>query len=139
MQKNHILFLALIIILSLILGLVHLFDKEFGTDEKLSIKNAENFKNFSSFKNIHKALGVEVNPPLFFMLLSLNLRIVDSIVILKRTMLFLAILSIMTFYLMTKEIFGGNFALLASFLYTINPMHVVLSQHIRAYILLCLT
>jgi uncharacterized membrane protein len=128
--------LFILILLSIILTLPNLFDKERGTDEKLSINNANSFKDLSSFGDLYKTLGVEVNPPLFFILLSIPLRIIDSLITLKIIIILFALLSVITFYLVAKELFSKNFALVATFLYIINPMHIVFSQHIRAYIFL---
>ena len=142
MQKNNktgIIFIFCILIIALLIRLPHLFDKEKGTDEKLSIRNAEIIKNFNfSLKDYAKVMPHEANPPLFFIILAISLIFYNSIVSLKIVVLIISLLSIIAFYILSKEIFGDKFALFSTLLYSLNPIHLILSQHIRTYILLFL-
>ena len=134
---NYTYLLIFVLVLGLVLRLPHLFDKEQGTDEKLSIRNAHTFIDFTkhnTVERLYNALPNEVNPPLFFILLGLFLRIYDSVVVLKIFGVFIGVLSILVFYFLVKKLFDKRFALFSTFLYAMSPAHIIYSQHIRAYI-----
>ncbi len=135
-MKREYVILGVIILASLLLRLPHLTDKEKGTDEKLTINSAHTFTNISSFKNIFESMPHEVNPPLFFIILSGFLLLYDSIVLIKVVVVIIGVLSLIPFYLLIRDMFNKNKALIFTFVYAINPMHVILSQHLRSYVLI---
>lgn len=129
------LLLFLILVLALSLRLPHLIDKEQGTDEDLSIEDAQLIKNSKAFMYLYTPIPYEVNPPFFFHLLTLGLMLYDSIITLKIIMVILGMLGIVAFFFLAKKLFNEKIALFSTFLYAINPMHLIYSQHIRSYIL----
>lgn len=132
MKAKYILFG--ILILALILRLPNLIDKEYGTDEEASIFDARLINDSPPFTYIFNPNPYELSPPLFFHILALALMVSDSVITLKILMVIFGILGIIVFYLLTKNLFDKRFALFATFIYTINPMHIIYSQHIRSYI-----
>ncbi|GEM_PF-1912969 len=145
MRTNYRLILLGIFLLALFIRLPHLFDKEQGTDESLSIKNAEIAYNIHSvyaipdfFLHFYQYSPHEVNPPLFFFLIGMSLHLYHSLTTLKILLVTTGILTLLIFYLLARTLFPRNFALFATFFYAINPFHIILSQHIRAYIFLIL-
>ena len=129
----------LILVLALGLRLPHLDDRQLGIDEESSIRVAKLIEGSSySFAYPYIPLPNEQTPPLFFHLLAITLFIRDSITSMRILMVLIGILSIIIFYILARKIFDEKFALFSMFLYSINPMHLIYSQHLRVYILLTL-
>lgn len=124
--------LILILFLALVLRVIHLNDKASGTDEIPSINNSKTIfkEGLSSVKDFG-------NPPGFYYFSGVVL-LLNSIFLLKLTMVLIGLLTIVLAYFITKKILDEKTAIVASFLLSINPMHVLYSQHIRVYILLML-
>ena len=116
--------------------LPNLTDSEYGTDEDLSILDARLINDSPFGTYLYKPLPTEVNPPLFFHILALALFVKDSVATLKILMVIIGLLGIMAFYMLAKRLFNEKIALFSTFLYAINPMHIIYSQHIRSYIFL---
>ena len=135
MRREYI-FLVILLIIALLFRMPHLFDKELGTDEKLTIRNAQSFKHISSLFNINSVLVGDVNPPLFFIILGIPLWIFDSVVTLKIAVVLMGLLGILLFYFFSRLFLGEKKSLLITILYSFNPMQIILSQHLRAYVLL---
>ncbi len=127
--------LIFIIVLGLLLRLPHIVDKEKGTDEKLSIRNSREIFQSNPFTN---PMPPEVNPPLFFVILGIFMRIYDSVILLRTVMVAISIISILVLYLLIKKIWDKKFALFVSLFYAVTPMHIIFAQHIRAYVFLFL-
>ena len=136
MKRKAIFFL--ILILALCLRLPHLNDKQLGIDEIGSINQAQFIHSSYSLTYPYVPLPNEETPPLYFHLLAFPLSIYNSIISMRLLMVLIGILSIIMFYLLAKKIFNEDFALFSMFLYAINPMHIIYSQHMRVYILLTL-
>ena len=136
-MKNKILFF-LIMLLVLGLRLPHLDDRQKGIDEDNSIMLAKLIDGQYSLTYPYVPLPNEKTPPLYFHILAISLFIYDSILSMRLLMVLIGIISIIMFYLLAKKLFNENFALFSMFICAINPMHIVYSQHIRAYILLTL-
>ena len=136
-MKNKILFF-LIMLLVLGLRLPHLDDRQKGIDEDNSIMLAKLIDGQYSLTYPYVPLPNEKTPPLYFHILAISLFIYDSILSMRLLMVLIGIMSIIMFYLLAKKLFNENFALFSMFICAINPMHIVYSQHIRAYILLTL-
>ena len=136
MKTRFILFF--ILILALGLRLPHLLDKEYGTDEEASIYDAKLIKDSSPFTYFFSSIPYELSPPVFFHILALALIAYDSVITLKILMVVFGMLGIIVFYLLAKNLFNERFALFATFLYAVNPMHIIYSQHIRSYIFIFL-
>jgi len=135
MRKEYA-FLIILLIVAFLFRMPHLFDKEQGTDEKLTIRNAQNFKHISSLFNINSVLVGDVNPPLFFMILGMPLWIFDSVATLKIIVVLMGLLGILLFYFFSRLFLDENKSLLITILYSFNPMQIILSQHLRSYVLL---
>lgn len=132
--------LFLILIIALALRLPHLFDKEFGIDERGTTIEAKIIKESASLKYLYTLPTEvnEINPPLFFNVLGLSLYLYDSIATLRIFVLIIGLLSIIMFFLLVKSLFNERMALFSTFLYAITPMHIIYSQHVRVYIFLFL-
>ncbi len=143
MKKGNALLLG-ILLLAFVIRLPHLMDKERGTDEKLTLETAEfmrdSFVSWNSFKevvvNYPYYARAEVNPPLFPLLLGIILALSDSLLVLKLSLVVFGLLSILFLFVFARRIFGEKVACYAAFLYAVNPLHVIFSQHLRSYVFL---
>lgn len=133
MNSKYIKLLIVILILALALRLYHLNDKAYGTDENHSINNGK-----AIFEKGISGVYDFGNPPLFYIFTGLILYLFNSILILKLIMVLIGIATIVLAYILASKIFNEKIGLITSLLLAVNPMHVLLSQHIRVYILLML-
>ncbi len=132
-MKKEIKILMIILIITILLRSIHLYDKAYGTDESASINNARVI--IEKGPTYMSEFG---NPPLFFFLLGILLALTKSILVLKTFMVIIGLLNIILFYILVSKLTNKKTALVSAFLLSINPMHVLFSQHIRVYILLML-
>ena len=129
--KKH--WLLLILLLALFLRLYHLDSKAPGTDEHWSLSYVEDTINGKYYENIAQY----TYPPIFNYVLGFVLQLTgNSFYALQLLMVLLGVVSIYLLYLLTKYLFTEKIALLTAFLLTINPFHVMYSQHVRSYIFL---
>lgn len=124
--------LLVILLLALVLRIIHLHDKAPGTDEVYSINN--------SITILEKGLYAvyDFGNPLLFYVISGVILLLNSVLLLKLIMVLIGLLTIIVTYLLVSKLLDEKIALVSSFLLALNPMHVLLSQHIRVYILLML-
>ena len=137
-MKHKTTLFFLILVLAICLRLPHLDERPEGIDEGNSIMLAKFIESSYSLTYPYVPLPNEKTPPLFFHIVAIPLFIHDSITSMRVLMVLIGILSIIVFYLLARKLFDEEFAIFSMFLYAINPMHIIYSQHIRAYILLTL-
>jgi len=138
-KKVSLILLLIILIISIALRLPNLLDKERGTDEIITVRNAEGLKNSNfALTNYDKNFPNDTNPPLFYILLALSLFIFNSVLTMKIFVVIISLLSIISIYFLTMKIFNEKYAIITTFIYSLNPMHIIYSQHLRPYIFLFL-
>ncbi|MEK6948022.1 MAG: glycosyltransferase family 39 protein [Nanoarchaeota archaeon] len=127
--------LIIILVLALTLRVYNLENKEYGTDENFSIEYGKDAVN----GNLMGVIAKDVHPPLYYIITGYLLRLYDSIYFLRILSLLIGLLGILLTYKITKDITKDkNLGLLTAFLLSINPMHIIYSVQLRAYILLSL-
>ena len=131
-NKKIMIILLAIIVLATALRAYNLDKKELGTDESWTVYHSKGFVS----EDFHKYLLGENQPPLFHILGGFLTLISDNYTFLRSITIIISILGIIIFYKVSKEYFNVKWSLIATFLYSINPMYFIYSQHFRFYIVM---
>ncbi len=120
----------LILLLGLILRLISL-NQSLWLDEAINITAA---KSFALFDLITKYATADFHPPGYFALIWFWGRLGNfSEIWMRVPSVIFGVLTIWIVYLIGKRLFSKDFALLASLLLAVNPLHIYYSQEARMY------
>ena len=132
-SKKALLILLLITALGLILRIIAAkqidclwFDEIFGI----------HFSQLSMAEITHFIAQDNFHPPLYFYLLHFWLKLSSSEIVIRLFSIIFGTLSIPLFYKLIKKIYSTQFGLMAAFLVSISPFHIVYSREVKMYSLL---
>jgi mannosyltransferase len=131
--------LVLILLFGFCLRLVRLHDKEMWYDEAFAVLYAEKDLNAIIRGTVTPVEGAaaDIHPLLYYFFLHIWMHIGQSPVIVRFPSVVFGLLSICFVFLIARELFDQQVALLAAALAAISPFHIWYSQETRMYSLLC--
>jgi len=133
LKRSHII-LLIIIAVGFLLRFYRLGSESIWVDEAISIGLARQSPLVIIFER-----GLDVHPPLYFLLLHYWMAIFgDGVFALRFMSLIFGVLSVLYIYKLTKKLFDENIANVSALLLSLSVYHIYYSQEVRMYTLVTL-
>ena len=130
LHKNRIFFI-LIFFIGLFLRILFIDSREITYDDAFSY-----FLSLQSPSTIIAGTAADTMPPLYYFLLHFWMEISHSLWFLRLLNVIINLATLIFVYLLAKQFFNENVALISAFFFSISPFQIYHSQELRMYSLL---